>query len=390
MEKLEIKYRTTGKAIPPRPIRISTPGWAGGDVPKLDGNEPQPWHCPPFVEGSIYGLELVYPYDRECHVINDAGDIRFDWDFAAEPGIKLHGEEFAAFFPRPSRFYLFNTGLDMQAPPGHVLRTQPHPRFYTDETGTVPMSLMGHVQTEWFTRPIFCVFKVPPPGQRHIFRKDEAYAQILFVPHLTSYEPVLMTPQEQAQRLDLERAISSSAAFIAKNVWHNPAGHEFKDHYKLMGRAFAVDGAAGVGELVREAVGRLESVNAQSKTPAQGLQLAERYCKEGKYVEARAAYLQILARDGRNAEAVRGLAQVIELTGSPVVAAGLLKTAAGMQPRDPARHAQYGEILLRLNRFSEAQTAFRIALSLKPNDPDLQSRLSQAQRGTSESQSTPK
>src|SRR4051794_40365417 len=166
-DKLRIMYRTNRNALPPQPIRIKIPGWGGSpDFKMEDGSEPQPWHCPPFVDASTYGLELLYPYETECHVVNVNGDIRFHWDFAREPGVKLTGQEFGTFAPKPSQFYLFQTQLDMKAPPGHAIRTEPHPRFYADATGTVPAAVIGHVQTEWWCKTIFAVFKVPAPGQR--------------------------------------------------------------------------------------------------------------------------------------------------------------------------------------------------------------------------------
>ena len=86
MDKLQVKYSTYSKATPPQPIRIKAPGWAGAADKMEDGSPGQPWHCLPFVEGAAYGLELVYPYENECHVVNDGGKVRFEWDFANEPG----------------------------------------------------------------------------------------------------------------------------------------------------------------------------------------------------------------------------------------------------------------------------------------------------------------
>jgi hypothetical protein len=122
-------------------------------------------------------------------VVHEHGTIRFDWDFSKEPDGGLTGGEFAAFAPREaSRYYLFNTRLDLLPPPGYVLRTEPHPRFFTDETGTVPAALIGHVQNEWYPRLLYVVFPAPRPGQRHVFRKGEPFAQVLFVPQAMTLE----------------------------------------------------------------------------------------------------------------------------------------------------------------------------------------------------------
>ena len=67
MAKLEIKYRLEGKALPPRPVRLSLPGWGGApEMKKEDGSQPQPWHCPLHVEGATHGIELLYQYDQEA------------------------------------------------------------------------------------------------------------------------------------------------------------------------------------------------------------------------------------------------------------------------------------------------------------------------------------
>src|SRR5947207_12525839 len=120
MQNLNIKYATYVNAPPPRPIRIEVGGWSGPAEKMVDGSEPQPWHCLPFVEGSTYGLELVYPYEAECHVVGANGTIRFEWDFAKEPGGVLTGGEFRAFAPvDASKYYVFSTRLDLVPPPGY-------------------------------------------------------------------------------------------------------------------------------------------------------------------------------------------------------------------------------------------------------------------------------
>jgi Flp pilus assembly protein TadD len=375
MDKLQIKYRTVGKAIPPQPIRMNIGGWGGAANMKKNGSEPQPWHCPPFVEASTYGLELVYPYETECHVINDKGDIRFEWDFASEPGVKLSGQEFGAFFPLPAKFYLFGSSLDLQAPPGHVIRTLPHPRFFTDGTGTVPLAVMGHVQTEWWPRPMFLVFTVPPPGQRHIFRKGEAYAQILCVPHQMDYEAEPMTPDEEARRGKLDQAMAISGAHISKNVWHNPAGQEFKDYYKVMGRAFARDGQPGVEAVVTEALEHQGRLRTADRTIAECLDLGHRLQREGKFIDARTIYFYVLEREPENAEAMSRLGVLAAMMQLPKLAHNMMSKAVMLQPRSPGYRNNLGELLRRTARHAEAEAMFRSALELNPNDPQALSAL---------------
>jgi len=371
MERLEIRYRMSGKAAPPRAIRVETPGWGGGDQKMENGSEPQPWHCLPFVEASTYGLELVYPYETECHVVNDNGDIRFDWDYAKEPGTKLLGGEFVTFFPEPSKFYLFTTNLDMRSPPGHVIRTAPHPRFYTDDTGTVPVAIGGHVQTEWWPKIFFVVFKVPPPGQRHIFRKDEPYCQLLFVPRRADYELVEMTPDEQAKRRKMEEAIIASRSHIATNIWHNPSGYEFNNHYKLLARAFAREGEAGVEDLLNRGLERQSESIPVNKTIPECLQLAAVLQKEGKLVEARRVLFHVLDRDANNADAIVALSSVAMGLKLSELALKLARQAVTLQPRSASYQANLGRILFDLDRLGEAQSALRASLNLRANEPEV-------------------
>ncbi len=383
MEDFELKYRIAGKAFPPQPIRMKIPGWAGDEVKKVNGSEPQLWHCPPFVEASTYGLELTYPYETECQVVNDNGDIRFEWDFAKEPGGMLTGNEFGAFFPRPAKYYLFTTNIDLQAPPGYVIRTNPHPRFFTDDTGTVPLAMMGHIRTEWWPKVLFVVFRVPPPGQRHIFRKGEAYVQLLAVPHGADYKATRMTPAEDARRNEMEAQIGMAGAYIAGNVWHNPSGQEFKDHYRVMGRAFAREGLEGVEKVIDEAVARREATLAPGKTVAQYMQSAIDHHKAGRFIEARDLYFFILNLDPNNAEAADRLGALAGEHNLPDLEIKMTSRAVELNPRAVAYRAHLGRVLLERGHFVEAEGVLRAALELSPQDPQIMAdfALATARRG---------
>src|SRR5438105_2713472 len=266
MDEMEIKYRTSGKALPPQPIRIQVPGWGGSADRKMENNsEPQPWHCRPFTDGATYGLELLFPYDTEARIVNEAGVVRIDWDHRNEHGDAPKGNEFGIFNTTPHQYYLFQTGVDLRAPPGHVLQTQPHPRFFTDLTGTAPVALIGQIQTEWWPRT-FVVFKAPPSGQQHVFRKGEPYVQIVFLPQRMTYKPTKMSPEEESRRSELQRGIANSTTYVSNNVWHNPEGGQFSNHYKILSRTFMREGVEGVEKAVREALDRRRQASPQGKT----------------------------------------------------------------------------------------------------------------------------
>lgn len=245
MEKIKIKYRTWFRGQAPRPIKLEIPGWAGEQNNHTNGDKPQPWHCVPFIEGSTYALELVYPFDTECHIKNINGKIIFDGDFSEEnklcPDVKL--PPFLSFAPG---HFGMTSSLDIQVPTDFVLRTEPHPRFYTDITGTVPCCLAGHIQTEWWPSFFFVVFKNPLHGQSIIFRKNEPYGQILVLPRKASYDIQEMSNEEKTERGFLDSKISSHFKKFAKNDWLDHLGNNFSDKYKQLLTIFNKSGSNGV------------------------------------------------------------------------------------------------------------------------------------------------
>jgi Tfp pilus assembly protein PilF len=373
---IDAKYSVIDKGLPPQAIRMRLPGWGGSPQKRMEnGSEPQPWHCRPFVDAATYGLELVYHYEKECHVINENGKVRFEWDYANEPGVKLSGDEFGLFDTKPARFYSFQASVDVQAPAGYVVQTQPHPRFFTDDSGTVAPALIGHVQTEWFPKPLFLVFKIPAPGQGHIFRKGEPYAQIIFVPRQMTCRATPMTPDEQQHRRKLWGDMQTSKSYIATNVWHESDGAEANNYYKVLARAFERDGLDGVQDAVRAGMERRRQAIPEGKAIVEYLNLARQYQREGKYVEAKDLLISVILRNPENAEAASRLAILAMSMDLPAFALYLMKQAIMLQPESAAYHANMGEILRRMNRFVEAETALRKSLDLNPTDPQVLSNL---------------
>ena len=62
------------------------------------------------------------------------------------------------------------------------MRTEPHPRFYTDTTDTVLVAVPALLRTEWWSMISRLLFSPPAVGGTHIFRPGEPMLQILIVP----------------------------------------------------------------------------------------------------------------------------------------------------------------------------------------------------------------
>jgi hypothetical protein len=250
---LELRWRTGYGAPPPRRIRLEVPGWAGPSTAHGDGAPAQPWHCRPFVEGATYGLELVYPYRSECRVVNDGETIRFEGALAAEMEAAGLPHPFGTF---AAGHYGMATALDLLPPPGHALRLGPHPRFFTDATGEVPLALPGHLQRFW-PRQFFAVFRAPPPGAAHVFRPGEAYAQLLVVKVGETYQVEPMEPGEAEDRARQDRQVTLFAYFLSKRLWRSDRGNWFDDKYKQLLRLFRLGGSGAVRRRLQEAEDRV-------------------------------------------------------------------------------------------------------------------------------------
>jgi len=232
---IEIAYRL-GKALPPRPIKLKLPGWAGENNYHGNGGPPQPWHCVPFVEGNTYGIEFLYPYEEEQIVSKENGQIRFH-----NPDLP-----FKCF---ASGHYGYQSGTDIQIPEGYVIRLEPHPRYFVDETGEVPLMVPGHIQTQWWTRYFFIVFKTPLEGQKHIFRYGEPFGQFLVVPKKPEYKLREQTYEEKIERSQLSELTFLYDEFLGQNTWMADNGIPFNDKYKQLASAYAKNGMQGVKDL---------------------------------------------------------------------------------------------------------------------------------------------
>jgi len=230
-------------------MKLDIPGWSG-TKDHGNGARPQPWHCQPWVEGNTYGLELVFPWEEyRISTVNNKLVVEGNDE-------RLNGHvPFQMFAPG---HYGYGSGLDIQVPPGHVLRLEPHPRYFTDTTGTVPLLVPGHLNTEFWTRTFFIVFKAPAEGQTHIFRKGEGYGQTLIVPGRVKYNINRMTDEEAEKRIRWERITYFYDQQLGKKSWTADNGTQFNDKYKQMAHAWREGGEEGIENLFRQAAKQKE------------------------------------------------------------------------------------------------------------------------------------
>jgi hypothetical protein len=264
MTAIDLFWRTNHKGLPPRQIKLEIPGWSGHDTNHGDGATPQPWHCPPFVEGATYGLELLYPFDAECRVSIRNGALHFERDFSAEMHTSMRSVPFQEFAPH---HYGFTSSLDLLVPDDMVIRVETHPRYFTDASGSSPCAVPGHIHTAFWPRIFFVVFKAPWPGQTHVFRKGEPYAQLLVLPRKARYE-VQPMPEEEAHARELASGyIEECGDELARHKWTDDRGQRFDDKYKVLQAAFLKRGREGVDEALRKALRAAMPKRARKRDP---------------------------------------------------------------------------------------------------------------------------
>lgn len=230
-----VAYRLHGHRPPPQPIRITVPGWAGDRAPRADGNHEQPWHCIPFSESARYGFELVYPFNAELRVTSVDGQVRLDAEWGAPPEPNMMWPPFRAF---GEDFYSYQLALDLEAPAGWAIRTEPHPRYFTDATNTTPLAIPALIRSDWWPMMHFCIFKAPPPGVTHIFRKGEPFISFIALPSDPDLVLEAMDDEQAAQREIRARRLAASRDRLAEGTrWLSSTNTIFDGTYRNMARA---------------------------------------------------------------------------------------------------------------------------------------------------------
>ena len=231
----KVKYRLNDPRLAPRRTKLEIPGWAGKREPRADGSREQVWHCVPFSEGAQYGIELFYPYDNELHVSTKDGRLILEGDWGPPPDGGVQWPPFRNF---GDTFYTYQILLDLKVEKGMAIRTEPHPRFYTDTTDTVPIAVPALLRTEWWPMISFVVFKSPAEGRTHIFRPNEPMLQILILPLAADFTLAEMDEEESAEREMRGRRIHGSRpALAADSTWTSKTDTVFDGTYRHLLRA---------------------------------------------------------------------------------------------------------------------------------------------------------
>lgn len=230
----KVKYRLINPRLAPRRTKLELPGWAGERQPRANGSREQVWHCVPFSEGAQYGIELFYPYDNELRVSTRNGKLILDGDFGPPPETGVQWPPFRNF---GDTYYTYQLLLDLKLEQGFAIRTEPHPRFYTDRTDTVPVAVPALVRN-WWPMLFFMVFKSPAEGSTHVFRPNEPFVQIIVIPEESVFDLEKMNDEEAAERELQSRRIFANRPKLAEGTeWTSSTDTVFDGTYRHLHRA---------------------------------------------------------------------------------------------------------------------------------------------------------
>lgn len=230
----KVKYRLVNPGLRPRRTKLEIPGWGGNPEPRRTGSHEYAWHCLPFTEGAQYGIELFYPFENELHVSTQQGRLVLDGDFGPDPGNGLNWPPFRTF---GEQFYTYQILIDINPGDGYAIRTEPHPRFYTDQADSVPIAVPALVRN-WWPMMSFIVFKSPAEGRTHIFRPNEPFAQIVVIQEEANFDLIEMNDEEAAEReLQSRRIHASRKTLSSETEWFSTTETVFDGTYRHILRA---------------------------------------------------------------------------------------------------------------------------------------------------------
>jgi hypothetical protein len=226
-----VKYRLIEPNLRPRRTKLEIPGWAGQSQRRVDGSHEYAWHCVPFSEAATAGIELFYPYEAELRVSTRGGEVVFEGDFGELdewPPMRSFGAD----------YYTYQVLIDFKVDEGYAYKTETHPRFYTDRTGTVPIAVPAQIR-HWWPMMNFVVFKAPQEGQTHVFRPGEPFIQVTIVPAETKFDLAEMPPEEAAEReLQSRRVHASRDQLGLDSRWTSDTNTVFDGTYRRILSAF--------------------------------------------------------------------------------------------------------------------------------------------------------
>ena len=175
----EVKFRLVNPELKPRRTKLEMPGWAGQPAPRTDGSQDMLGIARRLPKArntasrSSIPIAMSFASAKRRHA-------RFRWRFraAARDG-DLMWPPFRSF---GRDYYSCQFLLDLKVGKDWAVRTEPHPRFYTDPDRHVPIAVPALLRTEWWPMISFMIFKAPAEGPPIFFGPASRCCRSSFCP----------------------------------------------------------------------------------------------------------------------------------------------------------------------------------------------------------------
>lgn len=223
-----LKYSRPDKIHPP--ITRIKPQISEDERQKAKQNPPPvlPSHCKPFMSAQSFGYLVTFPFPLTLQVKGEPG---VPPTFEISPPEKE--QEYPGVF---SLFAAKHFGIATD----YRLKTEEGIGIYVD---SLPDSypargqlIRGLIETWWYPRSLFLVFKQPEPGEIITFKYGDPMA--VLIPVLCEQLAVEeFTPEEEKEATKKYNNYLDYSKEHPELVWTSAEGHEFSGTYKVFSKA---------------------------------------------------------------------------------------------------------------------------------------------------------
>ncbi len=193
-----------------------------------------PYHCKPWVDGQTIGWTLFYGYLSSVAIRgNEDGGI--DVDNLEQLTKETQQADIISQFAKGH----FGIGS------GYTLSTLPDISTLILPVSSSPPGLeaiVGLIETDWYPRQIFLVFKVPQPGVEILLEHKTPLARVVMTPRFDELTAQPMTAEE-IEEIEGRRQAYLADESTSDSRWVDAAGNSFTHVYKQWSKRHRKGGA---------------------------------------------------------------------------------------------------------------------------------------------------
>ncbi|MCB0036454.1 MAG: hypothetical protein KDE51_20620 [Anaerolineales bacterium] len=190
---------------------------------------PVPFHCKPWVDGQTVGWTLFYGYLTPITIIgleNGRVEVENLAELTRETQQPRVIDQFA------ERHFGLSSGYYLQTPQGMVSLLVPALR------APAGLELLtGVIETDWYPRPIFLVYKAPTTGVRIALEYKMELARVVVIPRHEGFKAEALDAAELETLAEQEKRYKEEEK-TTPTRWQAATGDSFTHLYKVWSKRF--------------------------------------------------------------------------------------------------------------------------------------------------------